>query len=47
VVLAPATDSYPLTKGELASLVARLAADPQYRRTESPNGIVMFLPSAP
>ncbi len=47
VVLAPATDAYPLTKAELASLEARLTADQRYRRTESPNGIVVFLPSVP
>ena len=47
VVLAPATDAYPLTKAGLASLEARLTADHRYRRTESPNGIVVFLPSAP
>jgi len=45
VVLAPATDAYPLTKAELASLETRLTADRRYRRTESPNGIVVFVPS--
>jgi hypothetical protein len=44
VLLAPATSPYPLTRVELASLLARLSSDPGRVRRATPHGLVLFLP---
>lgn len=44
VLLDPATTPYPFTRTDMAALVARLAADSRYRRSDTPGGLVLFVP---
>jgi uncharacterized membrane protein len=45
LLLAPRTNPYPFSDQELAVLVRRLSADPRYRRTETPGGLLLFVPT--
>ena len=45
--MAPGTNPFPLTPGDLAALVGRLSSDPGYRRSETPGGLLLFTPAAP
>ena len=44
VLLAPATSPYPLTADEMAGLITRLSDDPLYARSETPHGLLLFVP---
>ncbi len=44
VLLATSTNPYPFTPAEMAALVSRLSADPERVRSETPHGLVLFVP---
>jgi hypothetical protein len=45
VLLAPDTDPYPFSRDDLDALVRRLLADPSYRHTRTPGGLLLFTPA--
>ncbi len=44
VLLAPATNPYPFTPAEMDAFVRRLSADPGLVRSETPHGLILFVP---
>jgi len=44
VLVAPGTNPFPLSAAEFSALVERLSADPLYRRSQTPGGLLLFVP---